>query len=777
MHLFQGSRRKYIWITAISVVVLAALLLPRLFGGTPLHAITGEALDGNWTSSTWAPANNTMVGTSANLVSNVWFTGHNGILGSIFYPSVDMPNTSSLEFLVGDSNHTWVDEEQKDTIAQTQLYDKRSLAWVTTNTAKNKRYQIKKIIYTDPDRNSVIQQVTFTALQGTLDDYLLYAYYDPTIHNSGDKNSSMTKLYNGRTVLVSTDASGDYASALAADIPFQPDMTSSGFVGFNDGLTDLKGQTNCGNPKCPDYVMNYEYQSAMRGNTAQMGLLDLSNEYEKDVKTEKSITFNLVLSFGQNTGSTSGSTIAEMVLDGTLNTLDAKETQGATLKTYISLWNAYDNKLTPPPAVGKTPDVQQARQQEYYLAANVLKASQDKQTGAIVAGLGKPWGEYKGDDDVAGYHMVWQRDLYEVASAMIVAGDTLDPQRALQWSFNTQQQPDGHFPQNSDTSGTPYWTGLQMDEQAFPIMLAWKLSVTDNENYTKHIKPAANYIVAHGPSTGQERWEENAGYSPATIATEIAGLLCAADIARVNKDSASEKRFQDAADTYQSNVVKWTYTTTGTYGNGHYFERIAADGNPNNGSLITIANHGGTYDEREIVDPSFLELVRQGILPAKSPYITSSLTVIDAQIKQTINGYPYWFRYNHDGYGEHDDGFPFDGSGKGRLWPLLSGERGVYEVAAGADAEPYLSAMMAAANSSGMIPEQVWDNKPPAVDSPYCVLAPCAAGTPTKSMNPLNWAMGEYITLLVSASQHDIADGIKLTTNRYVNHSTKNQTP
>lgn len=189
------------------------------------------------------------------------------------------------------------------------------------------------------------------------------------------------------------------------------------------------------------------------------------------------------------------------------------------LSTYVSQWHTFDNGLNSPPAVGGNSTIQQARQQEYYLAANVLKASQDKQTGTFVAGLGTPWGDTNGDSD-SGYHLVWERDLYEFSSALIVAGDSADAKKAVQWAFNTQQQSDGHFPQNSYVNGTPYWTGIQMDEQAFPIILAWKVGLTDSTTFTQHIKPAANYILAHGPSTGEERWEENGGYSPSTIAAD-----------------------------------------------------------------------------------------------------------------------------------------------------------------------------------------------------------------------------------------------------------------
>ncbi|MBE3561516.1 MAG: glucan 1,4-alpha-glucosidase [Ktedonobacteraceae bacterium] len=747
-------------IVVIVVLLVLVMLIPRYLQDPAIPSLlTGRAPEGNWTSSVWAPSNNTMLGTSVGAGSNIWFTGHDGIISTVFFPTVDMPNTTALEFLVGDSEHTWVDEEQNDTEAYTRLYNQHSLAWETTNTARNRKYKIEKIIYTDPTRDSLIQKVTFTALKGTLADYLLYVYYDPTIHNSGDKNNSYTMTYKDRVMLVSTDTSRDYASALAASLPFQQDMTSSGFVRFNDGQTDLKGNASCGNDKCPDYTMNYGYDSAQRGNTAQMGLLDLSNDGEVNVTTRSSITFYLVLSFGQNTGGNTATINAQKELDDTLKALALQQNTDLILNMYISQWNSFDDSLKQPPAVGSSARIRAARQQEYYLAANVLKAAQDKQTGAFIAGPGKPWGEMRGDDMVGGHHLVWQRDQYQIASALILAGDTTDPTRALQWSFAKQQQKDGHFPQNSFVSGEPYWTGIQMDEQAYPIMLAWKLGLTDPVTYFQHIKPAADYIVAHGPATPQDRWEENGGYSPATIAVEITGLLCAADIAHTNKDTTSAQRYLETADNYQRNVVKWTYTTNGPLGKDGYFLRLSQNGNPNADAALALFNRAGTYDQREIVDTSFLELVRQGILPASAPVITSSLAVVDATISQTINGNRYWFRYNHDGYGEHNDGYDFDGTGRGRLWPLLSGERGVYAVAAGKDAEPYLTALLAAANRSGMIPEQIWDNAAPGGYQP---------GQPTKSINPLNRAMAEYIILLVSIAHHSVADAISLTHQRYL---------
>lgn len=371
-----------------SKVMYLVLFIVLAFGGFAQQVLAaGVAPNGPGASSIWTPSNNTILGTAANTSSDVWFSGYNGIIGKVFYPTADTPNSTDLQFLVGDSGHSRVDEEKVATTSSVQLYNNHSLAWTVTNTASNGKYRITKTIYTDPTRNSLIQQVTFAALSGTLSNYLLYALYNPAMHDAGNNNSSSTQTYNGKTMLVTTDASDNYASALAASIPYVSGMTSSGFVGVNDGWTDLKGSSNCGSGSCPDDTMNYTYSSANNGNTAQTGELDLSNGGTINTQTATSITFNLVLSFGQTNGGTSSSTSAEQTLAATLG-----DNFSTMLSTYVSQWNSFDNSLKTPPAVGGNPTIQQARQQEYYLAANTLKAAQDKQTGAFVAGLGTPWG-------------------------------------------------------------------------------------------------------------------------------------------------------------------------------------------------------------------------------------------------------------------------------------------------------------------------------------------------------------------------------------------------
>ncbi len=741
-------RRQAALICSLTAIVSSLILLTA-----PSALAAGSAPNGPGASSVWTPSTNSILGTAANTTSDVWFSGYNGIVGEVFYPTADTPNTTDLQFMVGNSGHTWVDEEKAATTSTASLYDSHSLAWNVTNTATRGSYKIQKTIYTDPARNSLIQDVTFTALTGHLSDYLLYTLYNPTMHDAGSNNTSTTQTYSSKTMLVTTDSSGAYASALAASFPFVSGQTSSGFVGQNDGWTDLKGSSNCGSGTCPDYNMSFTYTSASNGNTAQTGQIDLSNGGAINTATATSATFRLVLGFGQTVGATSATTNAESTTAGTLG--DATN----MLNTYVTQWNAFDNGLTAPPAVGSTMAIKTARQQEYYLAVNTLKASQDKQTNAIVAALGTPWGDSNGDSDAGGYHLVWDRDMYEISSALIVAGDTTDARNALTWTFNSQQQADGHFPQNSYVNGTQYWPGIQLDEQAFPILLAWKLGVTDNTTYVNHIRPAAYYIVEHGPWTGQERWEENSGYSPSTIAAEIAGLLAASSIASTNGDTTNATRFQAYADYYQAMIEDWTFTTSGTLSGGSYYERIDDDANPNDGHTLVIGNGGGSYDERNVIDAGFVELVRQGVKPANDSYITASLATTDATIKQTIGGNPYWFRYNHDGYGEHSDGSNYNGSGVGQLWPIFSGERGIYTVEAGGSADAYLTAMTASENGSGFIPEQIWDSTPP---------TGFTAGTPTKSMDPLNWSMAEYVALLFSVANGTVADQPSLTTSRYV---------
>jgi glucoamylase len=317
-----------------------------------------------------------------------------------------------------------------------------------------------------------------------------------------------------------------------------------------------------------------------------------------------------------------------------------------------------------------------------------------------------------------------------------------------------QQKPDGSFPQNSDVAGTPVWTGLQLDEVSFPMVLAYQLGRTDAATWS-HIKRAADFLLTfeqdgnRAPWTPQERWENQSGYSPATIASEIAGLVYAAVLARANGDTASAARYEATADDWQAHVKGWTVTTTGPYSSGPYFLRLTKDGNPNAGTTYSIGDSGpSNVDQRAVVDPSFLDLVRLGVLPATDPAVVNSLGVIDAQLGvQTPHGF-YWHRASFDGYGEKRNGDPWEFGlppdtriTLGRAWPLLDGERGEYEIAAGQPAGIRLTAMANGAGPGFMLPEQVWDNQPPAGTDGF------VPGTPTFSATPLAWTHAQFIRL------------------------------
>jgi glucoamylase len=343
---------------------------------------------------------------------------------------------------------------------------------------------------------------------------------------------------------------------------------------------------------------------------------------------------------------------------------------------------------------------------------------------------------------------VWSRDLYQIATGLLADGDVRAANRAMNYLWNVQQRPDGSFPQNSRLDGTPVFTSLQMDEVAFPIILAHQLGRTGKADW-RHVRLSANYLAAHGPATEQERWENAAGYSPATIAAEIAGLVCAADIARDNGARHAARRYLALADAWRANLDAETLTTTGPLSKRPYFLRISATGDANAGTKFQVSDGGPLVDERRVVDPSFLELVRLGVLRADDRHIRSTLSVVDRTLRFATPNGPFWHRASYDGYGEKRDGSrwePTDDGSRitlGRGWPLLTGERGEYRLAAGRSAQLYLDAMAKSAdNSTGLMSEQVWDHRRPAGTSPRF-----KPGEGTFSARPLAWTQAQFLRL------------------------------
>ncbi len=183
-------------------------------------------------------------------------------------------------------------------------------------------------------------------------------------------------------------------------------------------------------------------------------------------------------------------------------------------------------------------------------------------------------------------------------------------------------------------------------------------------------------------------------------------------------------------------------------------------------SSVTIGDHPLEDSERAadaVVSPDALALVRFGLRAADDPRILNTIKVIDGTLKVETPFGSAWHRYNGDAYGEYDDGSPYDGSGIGRAWPLLTGERAHYELAAGHPdaALNLLKTMEAFAGDGGMLPEQIWDSEAIPERNLYC-------GRPSGSAMPLVWAHAEHIKLRRSLREGHIFDMPPYTVQRYL---------
>ncbi|HJR05769.1 MAG TPA: glucan 1,4-alpha-glucosidase [Pyrinomonadaceae bacterium] len=657
----------------------------------------------------WPSAGKQGVGTSNTLESKVWFTLRRGVMTEVYYPTVDVANSQELQFVVVSAGGR-VEMESENTTHRIEVIDRSALSFRQTNTALSGAYTITKTYTTDPERHTILIEVEFKSRTPAA-RHALYVYYDPSLNNSGLHDSAWTQ---GDAMLAS-DAGR--TSALLSSTGLT-EMTN-GYLGTSDGLVQLlEGGA------MPAGRIEKQYRRAADGNVVQVA------------RVREGAPFTIALGFGAGT-------------EEALSNARASLAKGfARVRAdYERGWHEYLASLR---------RVEAKYQAQFDMAAMILRAHEDKTyRGANIASLSVPWGggATANEPNVGGYHLVWSRDLYQVATALYALGDKAGADRALNYLFKVQQKADGSFPQNSWLDGRPFWGSLQMDEVAYPLILAYTLGRTDNETWTKHVRPAADFLVKNGPHTPQERWEEKPGYSPSTIAAEIAGLVCAAEIARRNDAGASAAIYLATADEWARNVERWTATSTGMHGDGNYYIRIAhTDDDPNDADKMNAGNGGADYDEREYVDAGFLELVRLGVKRADDSLIAKSLAVVDKVLKvETPNG-AAWYRYNHDGYGEMDDGRPwnFDGkyTGKGRLWALLAGERGQYELARGeaAAARMRLDHMLGFANEGLMLPEQIWDRREsPNLDFVF--------GEGTGSATPLAWTMAQFIRLASNISE------------------------
>ncbi|MBN1207855.1 MAG: glucoamylase [Myxococcaceae bacterium] len=694
----RGAERGAGWPRgALALATLLALLAGCAGGARALGRPGAPAL--------WTAADKVGFGTARSQESRVWYTLGSGELTEVYFPSLGTPSVRSLGFIVSDGR-TFAESEADATEHLIALVDPRSLTYRQVNTARSGKYRLSKTYVTDPERNTLLIEVRFESLSG--EPYALHAVYDPSLANDGMNDSGTSE--DG--VLLARD--GAAASALLARPAFE--RTSSGYLGTSDGWTDLRG----------DFAMDWSHRSAPEGNVVQTGRLPVNG-----LGARQHVT--IALGFGAT--SAEAREAAQRSLGDGFEQVAARYADG---------WHAWLDSLPPAP-----PSVEPWRV-TYDVSLMVLAASEDKlHRGAFIASPSMPWAWGLGLEQPSGaYHLVWSRDLYQIATALLAAGDRAAAERALEHLFRVQQKPDGAFPQNARVDGTPRWTNLQLDEVALPLVLAWQLGRADAETYGGHVKKAADFLVAHGPVTPQERWENQRGYSPGTLAASIAGLICAAELARRNGDTASAERYEATADTWQRQVEAWTVTHNGPLASHPYYLRLTKDGNPNAGTTYSLGDGGpSAVDQRRVVDPSFLELVRLGVKPAGDPIIARSLEVIDAQLRvDTPNG-PFWRRYDFDGYGETREAGPWElsepdtGRTLGRAWPLFAGERGEYALAVGQPADTFLAAMARSGNDGYLLPEQVWDGRPPSGQPGF------VAGEGTFSATPLTWSHAQFVRL------------------------------
>jgi glucoamylase len=689
--------------------ILFAMVWAIVFAPAGLLAQSAPGAPGSTPS--WTSGGKEGVGTAATVQSKVWFTLQGGVMTEVYYPRLDTANIRTLEFAVSDGRTVWL--ESKDMEHSIEWLDQNALVFRQTSRDPGGSFRITKTYVTDPQRDTVLIDVAFSTSRTSS----LYLLYDPSLKNSGYGDTG----YAESDALVTQKQ--DIASALVSSAGFE--KTSSGFLGASDGYTDL----------LLHHRLDWSYSRAENGNVIQAAQIS-------------STQFTLALGFGPTPSAAVESARASL-----------QRGFGAVSSEYAKGWQEYLKSLRPQ-------EGPYAR--EFRLATMVLKAHEDKTyRGAIIASMSIPWGNAVKADapTVGGYHLVWARDLYEVATAFLAAGDHAAADRALTYLFTIQQKPDGSFPQNSWLDGKPYWTALQMDEMSYPMILAWQLGKTDGDTWIHHVRPEAEFVLTHGPATQQERWEEVSGYSPSTIAAEIAGLVCAADIARKNGANEDAERYLRTADEWNANIENWLVTKNGhlnaTGDPGGYYIRINKGKNPNNGDPLDVRNGGGVWDQRDVVDAGFLELVRLGIRPADDPTIQNSVKVIDSTIRvETPNG-PSFYRYNHDGYGETFFGGPWLGEGIGRVWPIFSGERGEYEIALGRNPGPFLDAMLHFANAGGMIPEQIWDRAEP-TSSRFVF------GSGTGSATPLAWSMAQFIRLVICAEEKRVVEQPSIVADRFL---------
>ena len=691
----------------------------------------GEAPGAPGLQPRWTSSVKDAIGTAYAASSRVWFTCSHGILNEIYHPTIDRAQVRDMGFLITDGE-TFAHEEKRDLLTTFEYIHPEALGVRYINRDPDGRYTLTKEIICDPHHSVVLQWIKLEGHEELLPRLKVYALLAPHLDGGGLENNASAVDIAGHKMLLAHK--NEWSLAMGASCGFS--RVSCGFVGSSDGWRDVMD----------NHRMDWQYGSATNGNIALFGELNLGA-----AGSDGSRVFSVAIGIGEG---------HHTALQKTVSALATPFEEHRD--RFIGQWHRVAN---PEWLAAKSCDGGKLMRASH----NVLLAHEDKTfSGAFVASASIPWGQAKSDDDLGGYHLVWTRDMVQTASALLACGRVETARRALVYLACTQK-PDGGFAQNFWVDGRPYWSGVQLDEVAFPIILAWRLwkanGVGDMQIFP-FVERAAGFLLRNAPITHQERWEENPGYSPSTLAAVVSGLICAAEIARAHDSHELATAYEDFADWIEHHLEDWTVTNNGVLVPEipRHYMRVRP---PETGEAYACESCGkeiihlnnrppGTryeFEAREIIDAGFLELVRYGVRRADDPLMIDSLKVVDAVLKRGLPQGPGWLRYNWDGYGQRPDGGPFLGWGQGRVWPLLTGERAHYELAAGNDISPLIKTYERFATPGQMMPEQVWDE-------PNLPSARLQLGQPAGSAVPLVWAHAEYLKLLRSALDGKVFDRI-----------------
>lgn len=671
----------------------------------------------------WTRGDKEAVGTAFGRGSRVWFTLSQGVVSEVYYPSPDQANVRDLQFLITGPDGLFL-EQRRDFRRKVHPIAAHVPAYELDEEDFGGRVQLRERVLTDPDANALFVSLDLSVVKGRPEDYRLFALLAPHVANHGFGNFSEIGDASGRPAIYASR--GGTCLCLVAEPSFTD--RSCTYSGFGDAYWDIRshGHLAAPSPSAPD------------GNLALAG----------EIPWQPGRPVRLALGFGRSREDAAFA-VHRLLTVG----------EPSVTAAYVREWKEYLARiedLTPASFDGGHLFRQSAR---------VLRTHMDKRTpGALVASLSIPWGYAAGDGNVGGYHLVWSRDLYEAATAFLALGD-FDAARQCLTYLAAIQRPDGSWPQNSWLDGRPYWPGTQLDEVAFPVILAYRLeaaSALGPFDPWPMAKSALGYLLRAGPDTPQDRWEEDSGYSPSTFAAELAALVVGAEMASARGERKLASLLLETADAWLDLLDRRASVPGGMLDPTQpYYVRIAPVGTGGtagrNGArgYVPIKNLAAgvpsEYPIGEIVDGGFLELVRYGIKPADDPLVVNTLKIVDRTLRVETPHGPVYHRYSHDGYGEHADGSAYDGAGIGRAWPLLTGERGHYDIAAGGDAEIETKTIESIAGACGLIPEQVWD----APDLPQRQLF---FGEATGSARPLVWAHAEYVKLLRSRRDRRVFD-------------------